>query len=89
MYTANPFSLNDALASGSDAVPDQPAFWSWYKPGRLAAPNYGDSIDAFVQAMERDGLLRTLAEPTLTAISGESAKFLAGGEFPIVTAIDP
>jgi pilus assembly protein CpaC len=36
-----------------------------------------------IQAMERDGLVRTLAEPTLTAISGESAKFLAGGEFPI------
>jgi pilus assembly protein CpaC len=33
--------------------------------------------------MERDGLLKTLAEPTLTAISGESAKFLAGGEFPV------
>jgi pilus assembly protein CpaC len=40
-------------------------------------------FDTIVRAMERDGLLRTLAEPTLTAISGESAKFLAGGEFPI------
>jgi pilus assembly protein CpaC len=40
-------------------------------------------FDGVLQAMERDGLLRTLAEPTLTAISGESAKFLAGGEFPI------
>ena len=33
--------------------------------------------------MERAGVIRTLAEPTLTAISGESATFLAGGEFPI------
>jgi pilus assembly protein CpaC len=33
--------------------------------------------------MEQSGVLRTLAEPNLTAISGESAKFLAGGEFPI------
>ena len=33
--------------------------------------------------MERDGLVRTLAEPNLTAVSGETAKFLAGGEFPI------
>jgi pilus assembly protein CpaC len=33
-----------------------------------------------LSAMERQGVLRTLAEPTLTAISGESAKFLAGGE---------
>src|SRR5262249_24172965 len=32
---------------------------------------------------ERAGIIRTLAEPTQTAISGESAYFLAGGEFPI------
>lgn len=36
-----------------------------------------------LRALERDGLVRTLAEPNLTAISGESAKFLAGGEFPV------
>jgi pilus assembly protein CpaC len=33
--------------------------------------------------MEQSGVMRTLAEPNLTAISGESAKFLAGGEFPV------
>jgi pilus assembly protein CpaC len=38
---------------------------------------------ATLQAMERAGVIRTLAEPTLTAISGESASFIAGGEFPI------
>jgi pilus assembly protein CpaC len=38
---------------------------------------------AILQAMERAGVIRTLAEPTLSAISGESATFLAGGEFPI------
>jgi pilus assembly protein CpaC len=41
------------------------------------------SINATLRAMERAGVIRTLAEPTLTAISGESAYFLAGGEFPI------
>jgi pilus assembly protein CpaC len=40
-------------------------------------------IKATLQAMERAGVIRTLAEPTLTAISGESAYFLAGGEFPV------
>jgi len=40
-------------------------------------------ISQSVRALERAGLLRTLAEPNLTAISGESAKFLAGGEYPI------
>ncbi|NEX94690.1 type II and III secretion system protein family protein [Caulobacter sp. 17J65-9] len=48
----------------------------------------GASIDACFQAFERTGLVRTLAEPNLTAISGESAKFLAGGEFPVPTGID-
>jgi pilus assembly protein CpaC len=41
------------------------------------------SITATLQAMERAGVIRTLAEPNLTAISGESANFMAGGEFPI------
>lgn len=43
----------------------------------------GSSQFANIQAYERAGVLRTLAEPTLTAISGESAKFTAGGEIPI------
>lgn len=43
---------------------------------------------AIVQALEQNGVLRTLAEPTLTAISGETASFLAGGEFPIPISQD-
>jgi pilus assembly protein CpaC len=39
--------------------------------------------DVQIEALERVGLLRVLAEPNLTAISGEAAKFLAGGEFPV------
>jgi pilus assembly protein CpaC len=41
-------------------------------------------VNATLQAMERAGVLRTLAEPSLTAISGESANFIAGGEFPVL-----
>jgi pilus assembly protein CpaC len=41
------------------------------------------NVTATLKAMERAGVIRTLAEPTLSAISGESATFLAGGEFPI------
>ncbi len=40
-------------------------------------------MSATLRAMERAGVIRTLAEPNLTAISGESANFLAGGEFPV------
>jgi pilus assembly protein CpaC len=44
--------------------------------------------DASIQAFERAGLLRVLAEPNLTAISGEAARFLAGGEFPVPVSAD-
>ncbi|HMN38705.1 MAG TPA: type II and III secretion system protein family protein [Hyphomicrobium sp.] len=43
----------------------------------------GNSVSHAIRALERDGLIRTLAEPNLTAVSGEPANFLAGGEFPI------
>jgi pilus assembly protein CpaC len=48
--------------------------------------NNGQTVSAMVQALERTGALRTLAEPNLTALSGETAKFLAGGEFPVPIA---
>jgi len=41
-----------------------------------------------LQALEEDGLLNTLAEPNLTAISGEEAGFLAGGEVPVPAGRD-
>ncbi|MGZ3297515.1 MAG: type II and III secretion system protein family protein [Asticcacaulis sp.] len=44
--------------------------------------------NAMIQAFERVGLVRTLAEPNLTTTSGEAAKFLAGGEFPVPVAQD-
>ncbi|MEO0057794.1 MAG: hypothetical protein RIT17_1267 [Pseudomonadota bacterium] len=40
-------------------------------------------IEAFLNVLEEQGLSKTLAEPTLVALSGEKASFLAGGEFPI------
>ncbi len=41
------------------------------------------NIDATLNMLERRGLAKTLAEPTLIALSGEKASFLAGGEFPV------
>lgn len=49
----------------------------------------GRSISSYVNAMEQAGVMRTLAEPSLTAISGESAKFYVGGEFQIRDQYDP
>lgn len=48
----------------------------------------GLTITAQLRALERNAALRTLAEPNLTAISGQEAEFLAGGEFPVPTAVD-
>lgn len=44
------------------------------------------SFDLFFDALESKGLVKTLAEPTLVALSGDTANFLAGGEFPIPVA---
>jgi pilus assembly protein CpaC len=41
-------------------------------------------VTATLQAMEQAGVIHTLAEPNLTAISGETATFVAGGEFPVL-----
>lgn len=76
LATSNSFSLQGRSLGGASA----------------AASNFGNGpdtdIDAALQALERNGLLRTLAEPNLTAISGESANFLVGGEFPVPTDRD-
>ena len=45
------------------------------------------SVTATLRAMESAGVVRTLAEPNLTTISGESATFISGGEFPIPTGV--
>jgi pilus assembly protein CpaC len=73
--TINPFSLNSigAISEGNHF---------------LNVGNSENFVDVTVTALERDGFLRTLAEPTLTAISGESAKFLAGGEYPVPVGTD-
>jgi pilus assembly protein CpaC len=61
-----------------------PATGGYQNSGADTIFKSGDSqVAAALRAMERDGLVRTLAEPNLTAVSGETAKFLAGGEFPV------
>ena len=49
--------------------------------GRIIAG--GTNVDVMINALEERGLARNLAEPNLTALSGDTASFLAGGEFPI------
>jgi pilus assembly protein CpaC len=46
----------------------------------------GTTADVFINALEEKGLARSLAEPNLVALSGDTASFLAGGEYPIPVA---
>ncbi len=63
------------LGGASNIVPTN-SFTASIGVGNLA-------LSATLRALERKGALRTLAEPTLSAMSGQSAEFLAGGEFPV------
>ncbi len=45
-----------------------------------------NDLEMFLQALQQKGMLRILAEPNLVAVSGESASFLVGGEFPVPVA---
>lgn len=73
-FTSNPFSIVGKALSDNQAT--------------IQYDHGGDVIRPTLQALERHGILRTLAEPNLTAISGENAKFLAGGEFPVPKSRD-
>jgi pilus assembly protein CpaC len=85
----------EALAAGQSLSCATSGVLCNYNPGPVGSTAFGNSgvtnsfsagntaVTSALRAMERDGLVKTLAEPNLTAVSGETAKFLAGGEFPI------
>jgi pilus assembly protein CpaC len=86
--------LNANLSYGNSAVVFNNAnpFTQLGQPlvsGNQVATSFGgsSSVKATLRAMESAGVVRTLAEPNLTAISGESATFIAGGEFPVPTGV--
>jgi pilus assembly protein CpaC len=73
---SNPFTANNApLVSGNGLTASA--------LNKAGLP----TVTATMRAMESAGVVRTLAEPNLTAISGESATFISGGEFPIPTGV--
>ena len=73
---SNPFTANNAPLVPGNALLTQAL-------NKAGVP----SVTATLRAMESAGVVRTLAEPNLTAISGESATFISGGEFPIPTGV--
>ena len=83
-YGATVVSFNNVNAFSASGAPN-PSFVTGYNPPVTTNPLTGltaPRIGATVRAMDRAGIVRTLAEPSLTAISGETAHFLVGGEFP-------
>jgi len=83
-------NLNAVLQQGSGSITvGQSANFSingTLPGGATIGGSYAEALDTLtgsIRAFERVGLVRTLAEPNLTAVSGESARFLAGGEYPV------
>jgi pilus assembly protein CpaC len=72
----NPFGINGPIAAN-------PATGT---PTSLTLTGPGNTVSATLQAFERYGVSRILAEPTVSAISGENAKFTVGGQIPIPSA---
>ncbi|MCC1492255.1 type II and III secretion system protein family protein [Cognatishimia sp. F0-27] len=82
---------NSASAANVDAVRDKllPGAGGTAEGAALLGFNAGGlEIGILLEALESKGVVRTLAEPNLTALSGQEATFLAGGEFPIPVAQD-
>ncbi|CAN5425455.1 type II and III secretion system protein family protein [soil metagenome] len=77
--TMCPFTVNG---------PEDASNWDTAKPGTGPGDDNLNQGEATIKAFERVGLIRTLAEPNLTAVSGEAATFLAGGEFPVPSGRD-
>ena len=77
------FNTNNAFTAFGQALSNSAISGSQGFAGFDRAGNIIPRVTATLRAMERAGVIRTLAEPSLTAISGESANFLVGGEFPI------
>jgi pilus assembly protein CpaC len=69
------FNTNNLFSSSNGPISNTEIAPGWV--------NGTNNVTATIRAMERAGVVRTLAEPNLTAISGETATFLAGGEFPV------
>jgi pilus assembly protein CpaC len=79
--------LNGSLGYGTSVInlnTDNPFSATGQPLSATAFTGTWKSVTATLRAMERAGVMRTLAEPNLTAISGEAASFTAGGEFPIL-----
>ena len=72
---------------GSASGAATPAFGSLLTS--IIRTSSGGSVDLLITALETKGLVRRLAEPNLIALSGDAARFLAGGEFPVPVASAP
>ncbi len=86
-----PYSLNGDLGSSlSFPIQGQSlgGFGGTFSYQNYVGTDLQSSIGADINALERIGIVRTLAEPNIVAISGESAQFLAGGEFPVPVGQD-
>ena len=78
------FNPGDFSVSGSGGILPNSALSAVLGGGIGSA-----ALDVRIDALEEEGIIRTLAEPNLVSMSGETASFLAGGEFPIPVPTGP
>jgi pilus assembly protein CpaC len=78
----NPFAINGVIGT-AESIGGYPGIAG---PTALTAHNPANTLSATLQAFERNGVSRILAEPTVSAVSGENAKLTVGGEIPVPTA---
>ncbi|MEE9428727.1 MAG: type II and III secretion system protein family protein [Paracoccaceae bacterium] len=78
------FGLPPAVPGGLGVISSALSLDSNAKGGAVFGFDIGAvQLQVMLEALESKGMVRTLAEPNLTALSGQTAKFLAGGEYPI------
>ncbi len=77
-------SVTDGAAGGVNIL-------SGADTGSAVAFSFGGgglAVNVLLEALENKGMVRTLAEPNIVAVSGQQAEFFAGGEYPVVTRTD-
>jgi pilus assembly protein CpaC len=80
-------ALNDLVGASAGQVCSGTNPLATVNNGTACTPS-ANNLQGTLKALEQVGLVHTLAEPNLTAVSGETAKFLAGGEFPVPVSRD-
>jgi len=80
-------TANPTTGAGTDVIGTAVSNLATVAAGRLAGMKSAADLVGTLDALAQEGLVTTLAEPNLTAMNGQTASFLVGGEFPVPTSV--